>query len=275
MRSRTQILLSLLAVATTLPAIALASEGATAEPGGIVGWSAAGTEACLLHGESYPPVGDTCYFPLDLDTPAGSVEVGRRRNGQVELATVRVGEYPYRVQRLQVAESKVTLSDEDLARVRREQEMVGALWDRATGEAQFTLPLAEPLPEMPEPRSFGVRRIFNDQPRSPHSGIDLPVPTGTPVRAVGNGTVVLVGDLFFSGNSVFVDHGGGLVSMYFHLSEIDVAEGDVVERGQRLGAVGSTGRSTGPHLHLGFRWHGARVDPTILLGEREMPSIGE
>lgn len=275
MRTRKRVLLSVFVLAAALPAIALAADGATADPGGVVRWSAAGTEACLLHGDAYPPLGDTCYFPLDLDTPAGSVEVGRRRHGEVELTTIRVGDYPYPVQRLQVDESKVTLSQEDLERVRREQAMVAALWDRARGEARFSLPLSDPLAEMPEPRSFGARRVFNDQPRSPHSGIDLPAATGTPVLAVADGTVALVGDLFFSGQSVFVDHGGGLVSMSFHLSEIDVAQGAEVERGQRLGAVGSTGRSTGPHLHLGLRWYGARIDPTLLLGEHEIPAIRE
>ncbi|HSL16775.1 MAG TPA: M23 family metallopeptidase [Methylomirabilota bacterium] len=275
MRTRKQVLLSLLALAAWVPAITLAADGAVADPGGIVRWSAAGTEACFLHGDAYPPLGDTCYYPFDLDTPAGSVEVGRRRHGEVELATVRVGDYPYPVQRLQVERSKVTLSEEDLERVRREQAMVGALWDRAMAEARFSLPLSDPLTEMPEPRSFGARRVFNDQPRSPHSGIDLPAETGTPVFAVADGTVALVGDLFFSGESVFVDHGGGLVSMYFHLSEVDVAEGAEVERCQHLGAVGSTGRSTGPHLHLGFRWYGARVDPILLLGKQVMPAIGE
>jgi murein DD-endopeptidase MepM/ murein hydrolase activator NlpD len=118
---------------------------------------------------------------------------------------------------------------------------------------------------MPEARSFGSRRVFNDQPRGEHSGIDLSAATGTPVLAVGDGTVVLAADHFFSGRSVFIDHGDGLVSMYFHLDTIGVDTGDEIARGERLGTVGATGRVTGPHLHFGLRWRGARIDPMELI----------
>ncbi|MCY3927496.1 MAG: M23 family metallopeptidase [Acidobacteria bacterium] len=119
---------------------------------------------------------------------------------------------------------------------------------------------------MPAGGRFGAKRIINGEPRSPHTGADYAVPRGTPVLAVGDAVVALTGEFFFSGNAVFLDHGNGLISMYFHLHEVFVKQGEEVTRGSRLGSVGSTGRSTGPHLHFGIRWQGARVDPALLLG---------
>lgn len=158
----------------------------------------------------------------------------------------------------------VHLSKMDLERTRRESAQVGRLWDLQT-QPRFTLPLAAPLSAAVEGGNFGARRVFNGEPRSPHSGIDYKVAAGTPVLAVAPGRVALVGDHFFAGKSVFVDHGGALISMVFHLSRVLVEEGQEVTVGQVLGKAGATGRATGPHLHLGFRWHGARVDPALLL----------
>jgi murein DD-endopeptidase MepM/ murein hydrolase activator NlpD len=114
-------------------------------------------------------------------------------------------------------------------------------------------------------RNFGHRRIFNDQPRAPHSGTDLAASTGTAVGSSNAGRVVLAKNLFFSGNAVFVDHGLGLFSVYLHLSRIDVEVGEMVAPGQIIGLVGATGRVTGPHLHWGVRVLGARIDPFSLL----------
>ena len=130
----------------------------------------------------------------------------------------------------------------------------------------FSLPLGKPANPLPEGKSFGVDRIFNGKPAmQPHMGSDYPVPASAPVLAVAEGTVVLAQDLFYPGNAVFIDHGDGLISMYFHLSEIDVQAGQEVRKGDKLGQVGTTGRSTGPHLFFGVRWHNARIDPRFLL----------
>jgi murein DD-endopeptidase MepM/ murein hydrolase activator NlpD len=141
--------------------------------------------------------------------------------------------------------------------------------------ARFTLPLSPPANPLPPEKSFGVKRIFNGKPApQPHTGVDYPTPVGSPVLAVADGTIVMAEEMFFEGNAVFIDHGDGLVSMYFHLAEIKVAAGEDVKRGQILGRVGSTGRATGPHLFFGVRWHDVRIDPWFVLEKPErIPEI--
>lgn len=245
------------------------------DPGGLVRWSGPGTERCAMEGESWAPLGETCWYPIDLLRAPGSVTVVRTAGGRRHEASVRISGYPYSEQRLTVDESKVDLSPEDLARVERENREIGRLWPRRTTR-RFTLPLGPPLADMPEGGRFGARRVFNGRPSSPHSGADYTAAAGTPVLAVAPGTVVLADEHFFAGNSVFIDHGDGLITMYFHLSKIEVEKGDEVETGRPLGRVGATGRATGPHLHFGARWRGARVDPGALFGQAErVAAVGE
>lgn len=135
---------------------------------------------------------------------------------------------------------------------------------------RFTEPAGSPLPFLSPvdgllSSSFGRRRVLNGERRSPHSGLDIAADTGTPVANPAPGTVTLVGDFYFNGNSVFVDHGGGLISMMCHLSRIDVADGQRVARGDVLGLVGATGRVTGPHLHWSVSMNGNRVDPVQVM----------
>jgi murein DD-endopeptidase MepM/ murein hydrolase activator NlpD len=112
---------------------------------------------------------------------------------------------------------------------------------------------------------FGTRRTFNGEVQSVHQGLDYAARAGTPVRAVNAGTVLLARPLFFEGNCLVLDHGQGLLTLYMHLSKIEVEEGKQVKRGQRLGRVGGTGRATGPHLHLGVRWQREYLNPATLL----------
>ena len=247
-----------------------------ARPGSVVRWSGDDSESCGRGTQTWPANADTCWFPIDLLESEGEVTVFRIRAGRREAAKIQVGDYPYAVQRIELEDSsKVDLSHEDLLRVRRDQARVKSLW-LLSGPARFRLPLAPPLEEMGPAGSFGSRRFFNGQPRSPHSGADYPAAEGATVFSVAPGTVALVSDLFFSGQSVFVDHGDGLVSMYFHLSSMSVAEGEQLESRAVIGEVGETGRTTGPHLHFGLRWRGARVDPSLLLGPTaEIPELLE
>jgi murein DD-endopeptidase MepM/ murein hydrolase activator NlpD len=230
-------------------------------PGTLVRWPGPRIEWCELGSRRFEPLDGACYFPVDLLRGTGPLELARGRGGKRETATVRVGKFDYPVQKLTLPRHMVELSPSDLERVNRENREMARLWGRE-GPRRFSLPLGKPLEPLPVGGRFGHRRVINGSPRSPHGGADYSVDAGTPVLAAADGTVAMVADQFFGGNAVFVDHGDSLVSMYMHMSRVDVAEGDEVRRGARVG----TGRATGPHLHFGVRWRGARVDPALLLG---------
>ena len=255
------------------PVAVFAGASARARPGTVVRWPGSELESCELGERSWPPLGGACFYPIDLLRHAGPLDLVRRRAGRGETARVEVGPYDYPVQRLQMPRGWVELAPKDLARVQRENREIAPLW-RRTGPRQFDLPLCPPLDPLPPGGRFGDRRIINGSPRSPHSGADYTVSLGTPVLAAADGVVAMVADHFFGGRSVFVDHGDGLITMYFHLSRVDVTEGQRLRRGEGVGRVGQTGRATGPHLHFGVRWHGARVDPSVLLAVPEaIPAI--
>jgi len=150
------------------------------------------------------------------------------------------------------------------ARILEETKRIRELLGTFSLRRQWQLPLARPVPGDVS-SAFGLRRVFNGQPRSQHKGLDLRAAEGAPVLAAADGTVALAEELYFSGNVVYLDHGLGLFSMYGHLSAIDVQLGQQVRKGQILGKAGSTGRVTGPHLHLGCYALGAAVDPTPLM----------
>ena len=172
----------------------------------------------------------------------------------------------YTEQRLNVAPGTVDLSPENTARYERErahQEKVIATFSETPPQALLSA-MRVPVPGR-RSSSFGLRRVFNGQARNPHSGMDIAAATGTPARSPLPGRVIDTGDYFFNGNTVWLDHGGGLLSMYCHLSDIDVKPGDVLKTADRLGAVGATGRATGPHLHWGVMLNRTMVDPALFL----------
>jgi len=170
----------------------------------------------------------------------------------------------YGVRNLTLPKEKVELDTESLKRVEKESAEINALW-----KADITLPKWNSGFIMPVDGdiigAFGKRSVINNLERSPHTGVDIKAGKGDPVKSTNNGKVVLVADHFFTGNSVFLDHGGGIISMYFHLDKILVKAGDIVEKGRIIGLAGATGRATGPHLHWGVRINGARVNPLTLV----------
>lgn len=187
---------------------------------------------------------------------------GSRRDIAYSIAAKRYSE-----QQLKVEPRTVDLSPEDLARYERErahQEGVMATFSEPL--PQGPLRMRVPVPGR-RSSSFGLRRIFNGQPRSPHSGMDIAAATGMPVLAPLPARVIDTGDYFFNGNTVWLDHGGGLLCMMCHLSAVDVKVGDLLQTGERLGAVGATGRVTGPHLHWGVMLNRCMVDPALFLAD--------
>ena len=269
-----------------LPAAQLAAAGpsaadvwpnALAVPGGIVrlslGPAAARPLAQARIGAEDVPLlvlGDviewTALVGIALAAPPGPARITVRDDGGPRQVAYTVAAKRYPEQRLTVAPRTVDLSPQDQARYERER----------AHQALVTATFSEPLPQalalqmrVPVPgrrsSSFGLRRVFNGQARNPHSGMDIAASQGTPVTAPLPGRVIDTGEYFFNGNTVWLDHGGGLLSMVCHLSAIDVKPGDVLKTGERLGTVGATGRATGPHLHWSVMLNRAMVDPALFL----------
>ncbi len=170
----------------------------------------------------------------------------------------------YQEQRLTVAPRTVDLSPEDNARYERERAHQQQVMATFTTPLPAQLRMRAPVPGR-RSSSFGLRRVFNGQPRNPHSGMDIAAPAGTPVAAPLPGRVIDTGDYFFNGGTVWLDHGGGLLTMYCHLSRIGVQVGQMLGTGEPLGDVGATGRVTGPHLHWGVMLNRCMVDPALFL----------
>ena len=261
--------------------VATAANLVTAPQGGVARWAGMAASECGIYGKRYAAVDATCYYPVDIRTKAGTHEIalwdqdGKQHTGTL---TVEVADFP--VVEMELPESLdryLEVSPEDSARAAEEREKIVAVLRATDGPARFSLPLASPVDTLPESADdFGSERLFNGKHKSLHSGRDYPVGMGNAVKAVADGKVVLAADHFFAGRSVYVDHGDGLVSMNFHLYEIAVNEGDEVERGQTLGKIGSSGRATGPHLHIGVRWLGKRVDPALLFANpTTLPSVSD
>ncbi|HEX4999306.1 MAG TPA: M23 family metallopeptidase [Terriglobia bacterium] len=210
---------------------------------------------------------------VDLDLKAGpyTAKVDIARDGKVTPQTISVEvtpvQFPTRV--LEVEPKYVDPPAEELKRINREAEELNKIHRTVTPEKFWSESFRAPLDGAVQASSFGARSIFNGQARSPHAGADLRAASGTKVLAANRGRVVLARDLYFTGNTVVIDHGLGVYSLYAHLSRIDVKVGAVVEKSQLLGLSGATGRVTGPHLHWGFKAQDSRVDPFSLVGIEE------
>jgi len=205
---------------------------------------------------------------IALATKAGSkvqVEVDRG-GGKRERLEIAVAPKQYASQHLKVPRAQVDLSPSDLARYERERAHLAAVLRTFTEVAPRTLAMLQPAPGE-RSASFGLRRYFNNQARSPHNGMDIAAPVGTPVVAANAGRVLDTGDYFFPGQTVVLDHGQGLLSLYAHLSGIDTIVGESVTAGAPIGKVGATGRVTGPHLHFSVYLNTVAVDPALFLAD--------
>jgi murein DD-endopeptidase MepM/ murein hydrolase activator NlpD len=197
-------------------------------------------------------------YPIEVAvTPAGSEAIAAAQ-------TLTVVEKKYPVRRLRVAPNFVDPPAGELARIQQDAAALQTIFEAAGSPRQWQGAFQAPVGEPPN-SSFGARSIYNGQARSPHSGTDFSAKAGTPVAAPASGTVVLARPLYFTGNTVVVDHGVGLYSLLAHLQEIGVKEGDQITRGDVVGRVGGTGRVTAPHLHWSVRLNNARVDPLSVL----------
>lgn len=212
----------------------------------------------------------SALFGIDLGQAPGEFELSvlmRALEGPATrslAASIRILPQAFGEERLTLPDDKVHLSPESLARVKKENEKISSLWPRETPQRYWEGPFLVPVEGSPG-SPFGLERWINGERRNSHSGMDIKAPEGRPVRAANHGRVVLLGDFFFGGKAVFLDHGQGVYTMYFHLSKIHVVEGQKVAKGEVIGLVGMTGRATGPHLHWGVRLGGARVDPASLV----------
>ena len=205
-------------------------------------------------------------IPLSQATGPTTLEVGGT-DSKIEFDVIP---HAYREQRLTVERSYVEPDQAQLDRIFGERRIIDAALNAFREVDVESLSLSAPVPGRQSP-SFGFRRFFNDQPRSPHSGMDITANLGTPIVVPRAGVVTATGNYFFNGNTVIVDHGQGFVTLYCHLDRIDVEEDQVVTPGDVLGLVGATGRVTGAHLHFGTYLTGTAIDPALLLEPASEP----
>jgi len=201
---------------------------------------------------------------IDLDVRPGTYSIGAEEGDRHSTATIRVVARVFPTRRLTVDPAFVNPPESELARIGREREQLEHLWGTLTEQRLWKGAFIAPVTE-PANSAFGTRSILNGEARSPHGGADFPSPAGTAIKAPNGGRVVLAEPLYYTGNTVVVDHGLGLYSLFAHMTEMHVRSGDMVSTSDVLGTVGSTGRVTGPHLHWAVRLNGARVDPLSLI----------
>ncbi|MBI4842805.1 MAG: M23 family metallopeptidase [Nitrospirae bacterium] len=202
-------------------------------------------------------------IPVDIETPAGDYSISVKSEGIGIGLKVKIMPYEFAEKKMKLPEEKVTLSSEDSLRVEREFLMQEEIWKGVSDKSwdgAFTPPTDTEVSE-----EFGVTRLMNEKKVSVHKGIDLKASNGEPVKAINSGKVVLNEDLFYGGNTVIIDHGMGLFSVYMHLSKFNVKAGDAVAKGDVIGFAGMTGRATGPHLHMSVKLQGVSVNPEALM----------
>jgi murein DD-endopeptidase MepM/ murein hydrolase activator NlpD len=268
------ILSATLVFAAAPPAPTIALSSSTARPGDVVVLTITGVSADeAVHVRAFER--DIPSFVaargtrralvgVDLDVRPGAHTLDVQVGDNYAERTLRVVARVFATRRLTVDPAFVNPPENERLRIEREREQLEKLWKSVTNEKLWEGRFEPPVPEQAN-SAFGTRSILNGEPRSPHGGADFPSPAGTPIKAPNGGRVVLADALYYTGNTVVVDHGLGLYSLFAHMTDMRVHAADVVHTGDALGTVGSTGRVTGPHLHWAVRLNGSRVDPTVLL----------
>jgi murein DD-endopeptidase MepM/ murein hydrolase activator NlpD len=253
-------------------AIAVAEPEHSPWPGGVGVIPIAGSERPTVSVKDKPTLvlrrdGDwiaVIGIPLEQDSATPLIATVSRPGGDTEKISIDLQEADYRVQRLTVASKYVEPDKQSVNRIFLERKIIDKALNNWRPADLEDVILLSPVPGN-RSSSFGSRRIFNDQPRSPHKGMDITAVTGTPILAPLNGRVSAVGDFYFNGNTVILDHGQGYISLFCHLSAIDVQSGQEISAGDLLGKVGATGRVTGAHLHFATYLNGTAVDPAVFL----------
>lgn len=205
---------------------------------------------------------------VPLTAKIGTQTLTVKSAGKMSKKSFEIADKAYPTQHIEIKDkSKVNPTKYDMTRINAEKALIGAalkFWTEGDVALNFAWPIEGRVSGL-----FGRRRVFNGQPRNPHSGMDIAAPTGTEIHAPADGVIRNTGDYFFNGNTVFIDHGQGLVTMFCHMNSIDVKAGQVIKQGDVIGTVGMTGRVTGPHLHLGVSLNDARVEPRLFFPERD------
>jgi murein DD-endopeptidase MepM/ murein hydrolase activator NlpD len=214
---------------------------------------------------------------IPIETAPGSYDLelnGLRSTGTFHLLKkVRIGQARYPRVAITVAKQFTEPNPEQLKQIDADKQIKQAVFSK-TSEAQLWHGDFRPPAEAPTSGVFGTERVFNGRVQSRHLGLDYAVPSGTPIRAINHGRVLLAEHLYFEGGFIVIDHGRGLMSLYLHLSDFMVKEGDVVAAGQVIASSGGSGRATGPHLHLAVRWQGIYLDPAVVL-RLQVPKYGQ
>lgn len=270
----------LLLIVLLLPGMALALPRAEPVPGGVAVIPLGSADASPRVRYQNDPVlvtreQDLWYavVGIPLGAKPGEHQLSITQAGRTATLAFTVTDKAYETQHITIKDKrKVNPEARDMQRINAEsvriKKALAHFSERKDVQTDFIWPA-----DGPTSSPFGLRRFFNEQPRNPHSGLDIAAPEGAPIVAPAAGRVIELGDFFFNGNTVFVDHGQGLVTMYCHMSRIDVKVGDEVQTGDRLGAIGKTGRVTGAHLHWGVSLNDARVDPLLFLPQAQTASV--
>ena len=250
-----------LLIGLALPATT-AFANATSVPGGVYAWSVpAGASDIRFQNNPVFVVGQTALVGIPIRQALGRAQITFVYEGQDQTHTFEIVDKRYTEQRITLQNKEmVSPNPKQLERIRAESKRQRAIYATVSAPMDLSTGFSMPL-EGITTSLYGHRRFFNDQPRSPHSGLDIAAPTGTPIVAPAQARVALVDDLYYNGKSVFLDHGQGLITMYCHLSEQTVRTGELVQQDQVIGLVGATGRVTGPHLHWSVSLNGYRIDP--------------